>query len=301
MAAKLTNSTLLTSQGETKTLAEWAQSLGCPVQTLIGRLNRGQSIDQAVRTPIGSRGGQNRGAKTPAEVLTGAEMELLLEACSRGATGERNRALIVIGWRNGLRCFEALGLLPQDLDAQRQTIRVRHGKGDRARTVGLDVQAWEILNRWLVVRGGLGIADTAPLLCTLEGGPLDDRYVCSLMTRLRKAAGIRKRVHFHGLRHTMASELAAEGVPMHVIQQQLGHSNLAVTSRYINHLNPQETIAAMKARSWNGTPAPIANANRRPPPGWLDRLRAEIGESRLLLFQDSRQDLENVRAVVLLF
>eukprot|EP00456_Euglypha_rotunda_P007822 TRINITY_DN1143_c1_g1_i31.p1 TRINITY_DN1143_c1_g1~~TRINITY_DN1143_c1_g1_i31.p1 ORF type:complete len:132 (+),score=17.36 TRINITY_DN1143_c1_g1_i31:728-1123(+) len=90
-------------------------------------------------------------------------------------------------------------------------------------------------------------------------------------------------------------------VPMHVIQQQLGHSNLAVTSRYINHLNPQETIAAMKARNWNGTPVPMASSNRLPPPGWLDRLRAEIGESRLLLFQDSRQDLENFRAVVLLF
>eukprot|EP00456_Euglypha_rotunda_P007810 TRINITY_DN1143_c1_g1_i1.p1 TRINITY_DN1143_c1_g1~~TRINITY_DN1143_c1_g1_i1.p1 ORF type:complete len:122 (-),score=22.36 TRINITY_DN1143_c1_g1_i1:27-392(-) len=121
------------------------------------------------------------------------------------------------------------------------------------------------------------------------------------MTRLRKAAGISKRVHFHGFRHTMASELAAEVVPMHVIQQQLGHSNLAVTSRYINHLNPQETIAAMKARSWNGPPAPIAIANRLPQPGWLDRLRADIGDSRLLLFQDSRQDLENFRAVVLLF
>ena len=41
--------------------------------------------------------------------------------------------------------------------------------------------------------------------------------------------------------------------------------------------------------------------NRLPPPGWLDRLRADIGDSRLLLFQDSRQDLENFRAVVLLF
>jgi hypothetical protein len=51
-------------------------------------------------------------------------------------------------------------------------------------------------------------------------------------------------VHPHGLRHTHAYELANEGTPLHVIQQQLGHSSLATTDRYIRHLNPQQVVEA---------------------------------------------------------
>jgi hypothetical protein len=62
------------------------------------------------------------------------------------------------------------------------------------------------------------------------------------MPRLAAKANIEKRVHAHGLRHTHASELAREGVPMNVIQAQLGHSNLGTTSRYLAHIAPAEVI-----------------------------------------------------------
>ena len=55
----------------------------------------------------------------------------------------------------------------------------------------------------------------------------------------------------HGLRHTLASELAGEGTPVHLIQQQLGHSNLSTTDRYIRGLAPQEVVDAMKKREWS--------------------------------------------------
>jgi integrase len=44
--------------------------------------------------------------------------------------------------------------------------------------------------------------------------------------------------------------LANEGTPLHVIQQQLGHSSLATTDRYIRHLNPQQVVEAMRVRTW---------------------------------------------------
>jgi len=47
-----------------------------------------------------------------------------------------------------------------------------------------------------------------------------------------------------------AAELAGEGVPLHVVQAQFGHSNLAVTSRYVSHLQPQAVVDAMQARRW---------------------------------------------------
>jgi len=74
--------------------------------------------------------------------------------------------------------------------------------------------------------------------------------VQALLPWLVEKAGIEERVHGHGLRHTHAGELAREGVAINVIQRQLGHSNVATTSRYLAHIQPVEVIEIMKARTW---------------------------------------------------
>ncbi|MEI8019448.1 MAG: site-specific integrase [Schlesneria sp.] len=300
MAKQLAPSSPLKANGKTQSITAWAVELGCPVQTILGRLKRKWTPDRAVSEPIGD-GGSNRGKKLAPEVLTPEELSRVLAACNDGATGIRNRALIVMGWRAGLRISEAIALRLKDLDEKQQTIRVLHGKGDKARTVGLDQQAWSVLSQWLATRSTLAIDQDATVFCTLGGGVLLDRYVRALMPRLAKEAGIAKRTHFHALRHTMAFELASEGVPMHLIQQQLGHSNLAITSRYISHLNPSETIAAMKARAWgqSKTESGIVTSVK-PAPDWLTRLRSDIGE-RLMLIHDARSSEDQFKAVVLLF
>ena len=58
----------------------------------------------------------------------------------------------------------------------------------------------------------------------------------------------------HTLRHSFASETAREGHPMNLIQSALGHSSLAVTSRYLAHLQPEEVIQAMQKRKWQLSP-----------------------------------------------
>jgi len=194
----------------------------------------------------------NKGLKLPAEPLTPDEVKSLIRACSKRApTGIRNRALIVVLYRAGLRVSEALAIMPKDLDAANSTIRVLHGKGDKARVVGLDAGAWAILQLWLDRRAALGINGRQPVFCTLKGKPVSSAYVRMLLPRLGRRAGIEKRVHAHGLRHTHAFELATEATPIHVIQAQLGHSSVATTDRYIRHLNPAVVVEAMKARSWS--------------------------------------------------
>src|SRR6266487_3719423 len=75
----------------------------------------------------------------PPEPLSSAEVRALLAACSpESLTGMRARALLVVLWRAGLRCAEALALRPCDVDFAAGTIRVRFGKGRKARTVGID-------------------------------------------------------------------------------------------------------------------------------------------------------------------
>lgn len=193
----------------------------------------------------------NRGRKLPPEVLTAAEVSALVRACSNKApTGIRNRALLVLLYRGGLRINEALALRPKDLDRAAGTIRILHGKGDRARTVGLDPQAFAVLERWLDQRATLGINGHSTVFCTLKGEPVSDSYVRVLLPRLAKKARIVKRVHPHGLRHTHAAELAREGVPARLIQAQLGHSSLATTDAYLRKIAPQDLIDAMQKRTW---------------------------------------------------
>lgn len=204
--------------------------------------------------------------RRPAEPLTAAEVDALLRGCSqRAPTGLRNRALIVVMYRAGLRVSEAVDLRASDVDYGKGTIRVRDGKGHKPRTVAVDDGALVVVARWADRRRALGFT-RGPLLCTLKGTRMSPRYAGALLHRLGAKAGIDKRVHPHGLRHTHAAELAAEGVPINVISKQLGHAGSGVTARYIDHLAPIDVMAMGRARRWQEPEKrePLAgNAERR--------------------------------------
>jgi len=193
----------------------------------------------------------NKGRKLPPEVLTPAEVKALMDACSKRApTGIRNRALIAVLYRGLLRIDEALSLKPKDLNRNPGTIRVLHGKGDKARTVGLDDRAWAVLDVWPERRATLGMNGRHAVFCSLAGKRLLPSYCRSLLPRLAEKAGIEKRVHAHCLRHTGAAEMRAEGIDVGVISKQLGHSSIATTARYLDHLSPQTVVEAVRAREW---------------------------------------------------
>lgn len=190
----------------------------------------------------------------PPEPLAPAEVRALLRACPGDTlTGVRNHALLVVLWRAGLRCAEALALRPSDIDFGAGTIRVRFGKGRRNRCVGIDDSALAVIGLWLDARQAAGVPGEV-LFCTVQKGhvgyPMSPRYVRALVARLAVRARIRHRVHPHGLRHTHASELSREGWPVSFISRQLGHSSSAVTAVYIDHVHPREVIDRARAREW---------------------------------------------------
>ena len=159
----------------------------------------------------------HKGRRFPAELLSPDEVRALLCACSsRAPTGIRNRALVAVLYRGGLRISEALALRPKDVDQGAGTVTVLHGKGDQRRTIGMDPAAFGLLERWLDKRRSLGLPARRPIFCTLRGEPIDSSYVRRLLPRLAARAGIEKRVHAHGLRHAHAAELAAKGLPANV-------------------------------------------------------------------------------------
>jgi site-specific recombinase XerD len=189
-----------------------------------------------------------RSRRRPVEPLTSAEVALLLRQCSASApTGIRNRALITVMYRAGLRASEALALRAADVNPERGTLRVLHGKGDAARTVGLDDGGMALVQRWMDRRAELGHRH-GPLFCTLAGAPLSDSYVRTMLRRIGAKAGLEKRVHPHGLRHSHAVDMANEGVAMPVIQQQLGHKRLSTTDIYLRGIAAADLAAMARAR-----------------------------------------------------
>jgi integrase len=195
----------------------------------------------------------NRGQRYPADTLPADQIRRLIKAeKGRSSSALRNRALIATTWRGALRIGEALSLTPSDIDLNSGRIRIRKGKGERPRTVYMDDDALAQLEPWIERRSALGLNGRHPIFSTLKGGKLHPNHARRLLRRLADRAGIEARVHPHLLRHSRAAELAAEGVPVNVIQKALGHRSLATTSRYLDHVAPTDVERAMRGAGSRG-------------------------------------------------
>lgn len=200
-----------------------------------------------------SKSPSNRGRRFPAEPLTRDEVERLLGAIKgNGPLAVRNRALISLMWRSGLRVSEALSLRPSDVEAG--TINVREGKGRKQRTVVYDSAAAGYLSAWLSVRASLGLNGRQPLFCSIGQGPtrkagarIDPSYLRHLLPKLAKRAGIDKRCNPHNLRHTHATELVRERLRLPAIAAQLGHSSTATTDAYLRKITASDLQDDMAA------------------------------------------------------
>ncbi len=113
----------------------------------------------------------------------------------------------------------------------------------------MDAWGWEQLSPWLAARVELPVG---PLFCIIDGPtrgrPWSSAAVRSGLRRLAVQAGVRRRFAPHQLRHAHAIELAREGVPLNIIQRQLGHANLGTTSIYLQGIDTEEIIATVHAR-----------------------------------------------------
>jgi integrase/recombinase XerD len=188
----------------------------------------------------------NKGLKYPAEILSGEEVSALLGACSpRAKTGIRNRALLMLLYRSGLRVGEVLAIRPSDVDMAAHSIRLLDTKSGQPQTRGFHPSADDALARWLDTRKALGIR-RGTVFCTLAGGKMSEQHVRNLMKRLAAKAGIDRRVNPHMLRHTFAVELEASGTPVTVISKLLGHSSVAVTARYLDHLTNRQAVSMLE-------------------------------------------------------
>ena len=172
--------------------------------------------------------------------LTRSEATALLRVPNRRApSGVRNRALLTLFYRAGLRCAEALALSPRDVQLGEGEINVRRGKGKKDRLIpGLDGETLEILDRWKAIRPASEF-----FICATskghEGRPLDSGYVRKMVARYGERAGIEVRVYPHMLRHSFASEWLEEGGTVAELQKLLGHVTLGATEVYLHIVDVQ--------------------------------------------------------------
>lgn len=202
---------------------------------------------------------RNKGLRYPADPPPVEEIIAVMRQAGRSRHGLRLRGLVAVLWRSGLRISEALALNESDLDRQRGAILVRRGKGGKRREVGMDPWGWEQLTPWLDQRvllpvGALFCVITGPT----QGHPWSSAAVRVQLRHLARSAGVRRRFAPHQLRHAHAVEMAREGIPLNVIQRQLGHANLGVTSIYLQGIDNAEIIDTVHARHAPVLPASTA-------------------------------------------
>lgn len=175
------------------------------------------------------------------ELPTSEELLRLFDA----AEDRKKRALFLALYGTGLRVGEVVVLQPRDIDSAAGLVHVRRGKGAKPRSVMLS--PWlldELREYWREVR------PTGPWL--FPGYRTQDLHISigtvqDSLKRAAAAAGIRRRLTPHTLRHAFATGLLDGGTDLRTIQQLLGHAHLSTTQRYL-----QVSIARIRS-----TPSPL--------------------------------------------
>jgi len=166
--------------------------------------------------------------------LTVEETVRLLEAPDRTTPqGLRDRALLELLYASGLRVSELESLNLEQLDMETNEIRV-WGKGSKERMVLIGEPAARALDNYLTQGRPalLGEKKTSAVLLNQYGGRLPARRIQKILDKYARKAGIGKKVHPHILRHTFATHLLDGGADLRVVQELLGHAQLATTQIY---------------------------------------------------------------------
>jgi integrase/recombinase XerD len=167
--------------------------------------------------------------KLPA-VLSVEEVGQLLEA----APGLKYKAILGTAYGAGLRVSEVASLKVDDIDSTRMLIRVEQGKGRKDRNAMLSPQLLTLLRLWWKEGKRRGLMLPHGWLFPGRGctDPISTRQINRAIHEAAEAAGIRKRVSPHTLRHSFATHLLEQDVDIRVIQVLLGHSKLDTTALY---------------------------------------------------------------------
>lgn len=169
------------------------------------------------------------------ETLNQQEVEKLIESIDTGKVlGRRDLAMIELLYSSGLRVSELTDARIENLDLDENVIRVT-GKGNKTRLVPVGRQAKQAVDEFLkyerpsLVRSG---RTSSHLFLSVRGSCLTTNRIRQILKRRAELAGIEKNIYPHMLRHSFATHLLGNGADLRVIQEMLGHADIATTQIY---------------------------------------------------------------------
>lgn len=167
------------------------------------------------------------------ELLDHGEVDRLLRVFrGKSPLERRNRAMLEVLYACGIRATELASLSLEGLHLDEHYLRVV-GKGDKERIVPIGRPARRALLAYLEVRPLLDRTERAKqVFLSRTGQPLTRARIWQLVVEAGQRAGIRKHIHPHLLRHSFASHLLDGNADLRVIQEMLGHADIATTQIY---------------------------------------------------------------------
>jgi len=153
------------------------------------------------------------------------------------ASSLKARVLLSLGYGCGLRAGEVVRLKVKHIDSAQRIIRVEQAKGRKDRNVMLSPETLDLLREWWTVRpwrydAGTPLQERWLFPGNRAGKPMTTRQLSRLFHEAADAAGIKKSVTLHALRHSFATHLLERGTDIRIIQALLGHDKLDTTARY---------------------------------------------------------------------
>ena len=187
-------------------------------------------------------------------LLTVEEVQSVLDACTR----LRDRFLFAVLFDTGMRIGEVLGLRHDDLSVAEREVRIvarinengARAKSGRSRTVPVSAQLLRLYSDYLHVE--YGDLDNDYVFVNLWGGrvghALSYRAVYDLVGRLRQRTGLDFDPHW--FRHTAATRMLRDSVPLEVVSTLLGHASVTTTMDIYGHLTAEDARAVLEKAGW---------------------------------------------------
>lgn len=175
-----------------------------------------------------------RAEKLLPETLNAHECRRLLESIDgNDPLGARDRAMLELFYSSGLRLSELCQARLEYCDINEQFMRVT-GKGNKTRIVPLGDLARQALEHYLTVARTQLVKkrSSSHIFLSVRGGPLSPERVREIVKKRAAAAGLDQNVYPHLLRHSFATHLLEGGADLRVIQELLGHADIATTQIY---------------------------------------------------------------------
>ena len=175
--------------------------------------------------------------RRPRDILTPEEVVRLYEAAKTLLPPENYtaQALLAVGYGCGLRRKELERLDLRDVNFGNRILYVREGKGAKARSVPMSRQVVEELKSWLEKgrpRRGRYRRDPDAFFVGRYGSRMQGESFDRILRNMVQQAGIRKRITLHSLRHSIATHLLKQGLPLESVRDFLGHARLESTQIY---------------------------------------------------------------------